>query len=443
MPASPQISRLGPRHLALLATLAPVAAFAQAESGPVAAGLLLPVGLALAGVWLGHRLGRRRAAEAKPPPRRSSLSDHPRYYRDVIESLNEVVFRIDGDGRLCFLNGAWRRVSGYEPASSLGRSLSNFFHADDRERARVQFRAVLDGTASSSNCELRLQTREGEVRWIAAAVHRIAGEGPEEIGIAGTLEDISSRKVAELTLLNLNQELESRVRARTAELEASNRELEAFSSSVSHDLRAPLRAVDGFARILEDELDGRLDDTERSHFARIRNGCARMSELIDALIDLARVTRQPLSKKQVDLSGMATQIIDELRTEEPERAVDVEITEGMVVTADRALAHVLLENLLRNAWKFSSKQARARIAFRPVLDGERRMFCVEDNGAGFDMDYATNLFRPFHRMHSPDEFPGTGIGLATVQRIVQRHEGSIHIESSLGRGTAVCFSLGK
>jgi len=440
LPASPQHARHGRRRLALLAGLAPGTALAQAE--PVAFGVLVPLGFALAGLWLGHRLGRT-SASARPRPRRDSLAEQPRYYRDVIESLNEVIFRIDADGRLCFLNGAWRRITGYELESSLGRSLSNFFHADDRERARAQLRAVLDGTASSSNCELRLQTREGEVRWIAASAHRIAGEGPDEIGIAGTLEDISSRKVAELTLLNLNQELESRVRARTAELEASNRELEAFSSSVSHDLRAPLRAVDGFARILEDELAGRLDDTQRGHFARIRNGCARMSELIDALIDLARVTRQPLSKKQVDLSAMAAQIIDELRAEDPERAVDVEITEGMVITADRALTHVLLENLLRNAWKFSSKQTRARIAFRPGLDGERRTFCVEDNGAGFDMDYATNLFRPFHRMHSPDEFPGTGIGLATVQRIVQRHEGGIQVDSSPGRGTTVCFSLGK
>src|SRR5690606_9558383 len=159
LPASPQNCRQGPRRLALLASLAPGAAFAQAEPAAAAAGVLVPLGFALAGLGLGHWLGRRQSAKATPP-RRSSLADHPRYYRDVIESLNEVIFRVDGDGRLCFLNGAWRRVSGYEPASSLGRSLSNFFHADDRERARVQFRAVLDGTASSSNCELRLQTRE-------------------------------------------------------------------------------------------------------------------------------------------------------------------------------------------------------------------------------------------------------------------------------------------
>jgi PAS domain S-box-containing protein len=369
------------------------------------------------------------------------LELHP-HERDVLESLNEVIFRTDTEGRLRYLNLAWQRVSGYEVEQSLGHRLSDFLHPDDREAARAHLQAVLAGGLPSCNCELRLQTQGGEVRWIAVAGHRLVDADPEHGGIAGTLDDISTRKVAELTLKNLNHELESRVRARTAELEASNRELEVFSYSVSHDLRAPLRAIDGFTRILEEDLAGRLDDTERQHFARIRKGCERMAELIDALIDLARVARQPLHKESFDFSELAAQMIEELRAEEPARAVDVEITDGLIVTADRQLARVLIENLLRNAWKFSARQPLARIVFRADREDDRRVFCVEDNGAGFDMAYATNLFRPFHRMHSQEDFPGTGIGLATVQRIIQRHEGTIRIESSPGKGTAVHFSLG-
>ncbi len=392
------------------------------------------------GTFLGyHGIGRdvtERIVTAR------ALQESQQRYSEVVESVNEVIFRTDPDGRLTFLNRFWQTISGYRVEQSLGKPLVDFLHPDDREEAQTKLAKVGNGELPECNCELRLRTREGEIRWIEAAGRPVTDMDGMPQGLAGTLDDISSRKVAELTLKNVNQELEARVRLRTAELEASNRELEAFSYSVSHDLRAPLRAIDGFARILEEELDGALDQASRGHIERIRKATQRMAHLIDALIELARLTRQSLHKETFDLSELALQVIDELRAEEPERIVEVEITRGLMVTADRTLARVLIENLMRNAWKFSARQPVARISFRAERERDRRVFCVEDNGAGFDMAFAANLFRPFHRLHNSGEFSGTGIGLATVQRIIQRHGGLIWAESKPGQGARFYFTLG-
>lgn len=371
-----------------------------------------------------------------------ALQESQQRYFEVVEAVNEVIFRTDTFGRLSFVNGVWRGITGYRVEQSLGKPLVDFFHPDDRAGAEQQLLAVAGGRLPDCHYELRLRTREGEIRWIEAACRPITDAAGNRLGLAGTLDDISSRKVAELTLKNINQELEARVRLRTAELEASNRELEAFSYSVSHDLRAPLRAIDGFARILEEELEGKLDDTSRNHIERIRRATQRMAHLIDALIELARLTRQSLHKETFDISDLALQVAEEIRAEEPERKAEVEITRGLMVTADRTLVRVLLENLLRNAWKFSARQEVAKIAFRAERERERRVFCIADNGAGFDMAFAANLFRPFHRLHTATEFSGTGIGLATVQRIIQRHGGVIWAQSKPGEGARFYFTLG-
>ncbi|THF67594.1 PAS domain S-box protein [Pseudothauera nasutitermitis] len=391
-----------------------------------------------------HRWRRSRAAApARRDPEHQAtelaLRESRRRYQEVVESVNEVIFRTDPGGRLTFLNHAWERISGYPVADSLGHELPEFLHPDDMGLARELLRQVARGERTECHCELRLRTHGGEIRWIEAA-GRVVHDG-EALGLAGTLDDISTRKVAELTLKNLNQELETRVRIRTAELEASNRELEAFSYSVSHDLRAPLRAIDGFAQILEEELADKLEPSSRAHLNRIRNATQRMSQLIDDLIGLASLTRQPLKRESVDLSELATQIIDELRAEEPQRQVEIRIVPRLQVQADRNLMRIVLENLLRNAWKFSAHEPHACIGLSAERDRERRIFCVSDNGAGFDMAFAANLFRPFHRLHSNSEFAGTGIGLATVQRIIQRHGGLIWAQARPREGARFYFTL--
>ena len=229
---------------------------------------------------------------------------------------------------------------------------------------------------------------------------------------------------------------------RASELEHVARELEAFSYSVSHDLRAPLRVVDGFARIVKEDYAGSLDHAGVDHLDRILSAATRMNQMIDALLRLARVSAEPISVETVDLSALARQVVDELRIQQPERQVDVEIGEDIKVEGDRTLLRLVLENLIGNAWKYSARQARARIEFSAAREaGATTVFCVGDNGAGFDMRFAQNLFRVFKRLHSADEFAGTGVGLATAARIIQRHGGRIWAESKPDEGARFYFSL--
>lgn len=232
------------------------------------------------------------------------------------------------------------------------------------------------------------------------------------------------------------------LQAANRNLAAANAELEAFSYSVSHDLRAPLRSIDGFSQILLEEHAAQLDDEGRSHLARVRASAQRMGELIDDLLRLSRIGRAQLERREVDLSALAGAIVAELRRTEPDREVACEIEPGMTTYADTALVRVALENLLGNAWKFTRHQEAPKIRVHTLFRDGRNAICVADNGAGFDMAYASRLFTPFQRLHSPRQFEGTGIGLAIVARIVRRHEGEIRAESSPGDGARFCFTLG-
>jgi signal transduction histidine kinase len=255
--------------------------------------------------------------------------------------------------------------------------------------------------------------------------------------------DVTDRKRIEARLQQLNEELEHRVRMRTAALEAANRELEAFSYSVSHDLRAPLRSIEGFAAILQETNREHLDAEGQRCLDRIRAGTMRMSELIEALILLARIARFELNPQPVDVSAIAHECIEDSKRHAPDRSIEVVIEPGLFVSADRYLVHSLLENLLGNAWKFTARSPHARIELARLgmsSDGLMQLV-VRDNGVGFDPTQAERLFTPFQRLHRESDFPGTGIGLATAKRIVERHGGSIRAESSPGRGTAFYFTL--
>jgi signal transduction histidine kinase len=242
-------------------------------------------------------------------------------------------------------------------------------------------------------------------------------------------------------LRRLNAELEDRVQRRTADLEASNKELEAFSYSVSHDLRSPLRAIDGFSLALLEDYSGVLDDEGRENLRRVRDNANRMGELIDSLLQLARLSRQELKATDVDLSMMAAEVECSLREIDPARGVIVRIAPDVHAHGDASLLRIVLENLLGNAWKFTSKHPSAIIEFGcAVVDGETRYF-VRDDGAGFDMAYEAKLFGAFQRVHGQAEFPGIGIGLATTARIVRRHGGRIWAESQPDKGATFWFTL--
>lgn len=239
----------------------------------------------------------------------------------------------------------------------------------------------------------------------------------------------------------VNAELEVRVAERTAELRQALQELDAFSYSVSHDLRAPLRTIDGFVQAFLEDYGDRIDAVGQNYLDRTRAASQRMGQLIDGLLRLSRVSRGEMVREKVDLSDLARGIIDEFRVSEPERKVAIEIQAGITATGDPQLVRVALENLLGNAWKFTAQQPRARISFSAVERGGETVYVVHDNGVGFDMAYADKLFQPFQRLHGRDEFPGTGIGLATVQRIIRRHGGKIRGEAVVNGGATFSFTL--
>jgi PAS domain S-box-containing protein len=280
---------------------------------------------------------------------------------------------------------------------------------------------------------------------------RLHGRRPD---VFGPMELEVAREVADQVAIALEQarlreqlrgeaqRLEQQVRRRTAQLEEANAELEAFSYSVSHDLRAPLRSIEGFTQAVEDDAGNAL--TERSHrfFGKVRSAAARMAELIDDLLQFSRLSRVDPRRGPVDVTALAREVLSELRARSPERRVEVHLQEGMRALADARLLRVVLENLLGNAWKFTGRRAAARIEVGVSQEGDEQVFRVSDDGAGFDMAYAQKLFGPFQRMHRDEEFPGTGIGLATVQRIVHRHGGRIWAESHVGQGATFFFTLG-
>jgi light-regulated signal transduction histidine kinase (bacteriophytochrome) len=254
------------------------------------------------------------------------------------------------------------------------------------------------------------------------------------------LEDLASRAGLAIDNARLYRQLEQRVRERTAELEIANAELEAFSYSVAHDLRAPLRAIDGFGHALLDDCGDALDEVGRRHIERIRDGARRMGRLIDDLLGLARVGRMELRRQEVDLTSLATSLFDRLRQEHPARSVLTIVEPGLVAHADPTLLEIVLTNLLGNAWKFTSKRASARIELARA-SGEAAVFVLRDDGAGFDPAHASKLFGVFERLHTTGEFEGTGIGLAIVERIVKRHGGRVWAEGNVGQGASFFFTL--
>jgi signal transduction histidine kinase len=286
------------------------------------------------------------------------------------------------------------------------------------------------------------------LREVSDGVERLAsGDFSRTIDVGGDDELSDLARQANRTAERLRQYreqshtqlVETQRQARAAE--TANKELEAFSYSVSHDLRAPLRGIDGFSQALvEDERD-KLSETGRDYLARIRAGAQRMGELIDDLLRLSRVSRGDFRRDRVDLSTVATSVVAELRRANPDRTIDVRIEPEVTANADARLVRIVLENLLGNAWKFTAKAADARIELGARTENDEVVYFVRDNGAGFDMKYVDRLFGAFQRLHTDKDYPGTGIGLATVQRIVLRHGGRIWVEAAVGQGATFQFTL--
>ncbi len=291
-------------------------------------------------------------------------------------------------------------------------------------------RRVMEGEIDSYSLEKRYVGADGRPVWVSLSVSLVRDAGGNPLYFVDQIQDITGRKLAEEQLAH-----------RAEELARANSELEQFAYSVSHDLRTPLRSIDGFAQLLLEEYADQLDEEGREYLRRVRANSQRMGLLIDDLLSLSRVTRSEMLRTTVDLSALAESVVDELRQGDPERQVQVEIASGMVVTGDAGLLRAALENLLANAWKFTSKEPHARIEFGSTSYDGAYAYFVRDNGTGFDMAYAGKLFGAFQRLHAADEFEGTGVGLATVQRVIHRHGGQVWAESEVGRGATFYFTL--
>jgi len=318
-------------------------------------------------------------------------------------------------------------------------------HPAHRERVRNEIEAAVT-IRSSYEAEWQVNMPAGSPpRWLLSRGQyfpdAIGNEAGTEGRYIGIVIDISERKHAEAEVNRLNTELEQRVLERTAELTAANRELDAFAYAVSHDLRAPLRAMSGLANITIEDYAHLLPDQGRKYLGEIDVAGRRMSDLIDALLTLSRSTRGDMQFDSVDISAIARRIVDELVQAEPQRHVTIDIQPQLLVRGDARLLEVVLRNLLSNAWKYTAHTAAPNIRVHAEQRGQQRYICVTDNGAGFDMAHANRLFQPFQRLHRQDEFPGIGIGLATVQRIVHRHGGTMEVQSAPGAGAMFCFSL--
>ena len=358
----------------------------------------------------------------------------------VIESTPDAILVKDLQGRYLMINSAVASIQGKPKSAILGRDDSELFglemglpimETDHRIMARGETEIIEEDILIGGSLRTYLSTKS------------VWQDAPGNvIGLIVIARDITERKRTEREIRELNQNLECRVIERTAELEAANKELEAFSYSVSHDLRAPLRGIDGFSQTLLERYVDKLDEKGKHYLQRIRAGTQRMGELIDDLLMLSRVTRSEMHRTKVDLSALAQEIAAELRETQPERQVEFAIAPGLVVNGDARLLRVMLENLLNNAWKFTSNRIQTCIEFNVILQVDARVaYFVRDNGAGFNMAYANKLFGAFQRLHSTTQFPGTGIGLATVQRIIHRHGGRVWAEGAVEQGATFYFTL--
>jgi len=357
-----------------------------------------------------------------------------------------VVF--DPEGHIVAFNQACEAATGFTEAELLGAPLwDQVIPPEQLEGVRATFDRLSAGQfpVDYENDWLTKDGGRRTIQWSNSAV--LDGEGVVEY-IIGTGIDVTERKQAEegrreaeRELSEMNEDLERRVLERTLELEAANRELEAFSYSASHDLRAPLRALDGFSLALLEDYGEQLDDTGKDYLARVRAASQRMGQLIDDLLMLSRVTRREMVREKVDLSVLARDVLADLREAEPERAVDAAVADGLVANGDPALLRIVLQNLLANAWKFTSRKPKAHIEVGVDRRDGVAAYYVRDDGAGFDATYVDKLFTAFQRLHAADEFSGTGIGLATVKRIVRRHGGSVRAEGAVDSGATFYFTL--
>jgi len=352
-------------------------------------------------------------------------------FKLLVESVKDyAIFMLDPEGRIVSWNEGARRIKGYQAEDIIGHHFSRFYPEEDVRAGRPQAELKVAASAGRMEDEGWRVRKDGSRFWANVIISAVRNSRGELIGFSKISRDMTQRKRMEEELL-----------AARLSAENSSRELEAFAYSVAHDLRSPLRALDGFSKVLLVRYADRLDEEGKDFLQRVRENSVQMGRLIDDLLALSRVTRGIMHRERVDLSAMVSEIAARLRNVSPERSAEFAIAQGLWAEGDPGLLRLALENLLGNAWKYTSKHPSARIEFGAERKAGRTVYFVRDDGAGFDMAFAKMLFKPFNRLHRTTEFEGTGIGLATVQRVISRHGGQIGAEGQVERGATFYFTL--
>jgi len=417
-----------------------------------------------------ERTGQLELELAERKPAEDALWESEDQFRAMFQMASVGIAQADvRTGQFLLVNHRVCQITGYSAAELLTLRVSELTHPEDRAHDWEAFQRVVRGEDPEYRLEKRYVRKDGTVVWVNVNMTVICDAEGRPVRTIATIEDVAERKRvetqtrdlladvdtsrrvllsvvedekrAQTALSQLNAELEQRVLDRTAELSAANQELDSFAYAVSHDLRAPLRAMSGFSVAILEDFGASLPDKARGFLSEIRLASQNMGQLIDGLLALSRSTRGELQRDRIDLSAMAERLCQELARTEPTRTVDWRVEPRLTAWGDARMIEVVMRNLLGNAWKYTAGCAAPSVRVHAERKGGRLMYCVTDNGAGFDMRHADRLFKPFQRLHRQDEFPGIGIGLATVQRVVHRHGGTLSATATMGQGATFRFHL--
>jgi len=372
----------------------------------------------------------------------SALAKSKAEFEAMFNAITDAVMFADTERRVVLNNPAVYTMFGYSDAELIGHTTEMLYanKEDFLDQGRRRYRT--DQQSERGAYEVQYRRKDGSVFWTETIGAQVKNSTGHTIGFIALFRDITERKKTEQELQNYRLHLEELVKERTHALENSNKELESYSYSIAHDLRSPLRAIGGYCQIIKEDASERLNSEDKENLQRVIDSTAHMANLIDDILELSRVARTSLQMDELDLSAICHDISAALSMSDTKRVVEWRIQPGLKAHGDYQLMYIVLSNLLSNAWKFTKNKSTAVIQFGCSEDEDnQKVFYVRDNGAGFDMQYINKLFGLFQRLHDPKEFEGTGIGLATVQRIIHRHFGWVKVEGELDKGACVYFYL--